>query len=132
MTALSLLFDREAGGAAQNRLLAALPADEFDGLAPHLAETRLDAGRVLHEAEQAIRTVYFPLSGLVSLVTLGPEWHEIDTATIGREGAVGAMAALGSDIAWNRAVVQAPGRALEIAAPRLAELADRSKPLRTA
>src|SRR5215216_90765 len=115
---------------ARNRLLGALAPDDFDLLAPHFVETVLEPGSVLHQSGQAIKRVYFPLSGLVSLVATLPERHAIDTVAIGREGAVGLSAAIGSQIAWNRAVVQLSGRALQMSAGRLADLADRSKPLR--
>ena len=118
--------------AARNRFLGALAPDDFDLVAPHLAETALTPGSLLHDPGQAIKRVCFPCSGLVSLLAILPEGHAIDTVTIGRDGAIGLGAALGSPIPWTRAVVQLPGRALEMPAIRLAELADRSRSLRAA
>ena len=45
---------------------------------------------------------------------------------IGREGAVGMIAGIGSTVALNAAVVQSPGSAVQIAAPRFAKLAQQS------
>jgi len=113
----------------RNRLLAALPAPDLAFLTPHLVETNLDSGTVLQEPGQPIRRVYFPHAGLVSLLGILPEGHAIDTASIGRDGAIGLSAGLGSQIALSRAVVQLPGRAAQIAANRLAEVAARSRPV---
>jgi CRP-like cAMP-binding protein len=116
--------------ASRNGLLAQLPVDDVALLKPHLAEAALDAGGVLHECGQPIRRVYFPSSGLVSLVATVPDGHAIDTAMIGREGAVGLAAGLGCDTARSRAVVMLAGQALYMAAPQFTEIADRSVTLR--
>lgn len=117
-------------GVARNRLLGQLPPEDFDLMVPHLTETALDPGQVLHESGQSIRRVYFPYGGLVSLIATVPEGHAIDTTMVGREGAIGLAAGLGCHNAWSRAVVELPGRAVHMPASRLVELADRSKPLR--
>ena len=118
--------------AARNRFLGALAPDDFDVVVPHLAEMALVPGSLLYDPGQPIKRVCFPCSGLVSLLGILPEGHAIDTVTVGRDGAIGLGAALGSPIPWTRAVVQLPGRALEMPATRLAELADRSRSLRAA
>src|SRR5262245_64611787 len=98
---------------ARNRFLGALPPSDFDLVASHLVETVLQPGALLQEAGEPVKRVSFPCSGLVSLVGMVPEGHVIDTVTIGREGAIGLSAAIGSPVALNRAVVQLPGRALQ-------------------
>src|SRR5215475_14038460 len=133
MTTSALLsLDSKIVTAPRNRFLGALAPDDFDLVVPHLAEAALVPGSLLHEPGQAIKRVCFPCSGLVSLLAILPEGHAIDTVTIGRDGAIGLGAALGSPIPWTRAVVQLPGRALEMPATRVAELADRSRSLRAA
>src|SRR5262245_56854200 len=133
MTTSTLLsLGSESITATRNRFLGALAPDDFDVVVPHLAEMALVPGSLLYEPGQPIKRVYFPCSGLVSLLAILPDGHAIDTVTIGRDGAVGLGAALGSPIPWTRAVVQLPGRALEMPAIRLAELADRSRSLRAA
>jgi CRP-like cAMP-binding protein len=124
------ILDLGFGAIGRNRLLAGLPPAEFDLLAPHITEATLDKGSVLQEPGQAIARVYFPHSGLVSLLGMLPEGHAVDTASIGREGAIGLTAGLGAQTAFSQAVVQLPVRAAHISAPRFAEVAARSKPLR--
>jgi CRP-like cAMP-binding protein len=82
---------------------------------------------VLHEIGQPIHEVYFPRDGLVGLVCPMVDGQAIETASIGRDGAIGVMAALGPRIAHSRAVVHLPGRAAQISAVRLTDIADRSK-----
>lgn len=113
-----------------NHLLNALAPDDFALLAPHLDESLLERGTVLQEPGARIDRVYFPNSGLISLVRNAREDPAIDTATIGCEGAIGLSAGLGSQIALGAAIVLMPGRAAHISPPRLIEAAARSTSLR--
>jgi len=114
----------------RNRLLGALPPEDIGALAPYLAETSMEQGAVLQEPGQPVKRIYFPCSGLVSLVGMLPEGHEIETGVIGREGAIGLMAAMGSQVALTRAVVQLPSLVIHAPAGRVAEVAERSRTLR--
>ena len=95
-----------------NRFLAALGPQDQAFLSPHLRPVTLERGAVLHEPGDAIDQIYFPHSGMVSLVAVMQNGATVETATIGRGGVVGAMAALGSREAAGRAVVQLPGTAM--------------------
>jgi CRP-like cAMP-binding protein len=117
-------------GVEGNRLLAALPAADFELLAPYLDRAPFDQGSVLHEPGQSITHAYFLESGLVSLLAVLPDGHAIDTESIGREGAIGLMAGLGARTAFARAVVQMPGSAAQIPVAHLAGAASRSKAVR--
>src|SRR5262245_60009205 len=97
-----------------NRFLAALPAHDFAPLAPHLRPVPLEHGATLHEAGEDIEQVYFPQSAMVSLVVVMRNGATVETATVGRGGAVGTSAGLGSRCAFGRAVVQLPGLAASI------------------
>ena len=123
----SMIPDLKANVVGRNRLLAALPPADLALLAPHLVEISLETGAVLQEPAQPIKRVYFPHSGLVSLLGILPEGQAIDTASIGRDGAIGLSAGLGAHTALSRAVVQLPGRAAQIAPGRLAEAAAHSR-----
>jgi CRP-like cAMP-binding protein len=118
----------EHGG--RNRLLAALPPDEFSLIAPHLASVNLAKGFVVQEAGGAIEQVYFIHGGIISLQARMPEGQSVEIAAIGREGAIGLMVGMGSRTALSRAVVQMPVSAGRMEAGRFGELAQGSKPLR--
>jgi CRP-like cAMP-binding protein len=114
-------------GAESNRLLAGLPAADLSVLSADLREVALERGTVLHDIGQPISDVYFPRDGLVGLVCPMVDGQAIETASIGRDGAIGVMAALGPRIACSRAIVHLPGRAVQISTARLTDIADRSE-----
>jgi len=118
------------GPAGRNGLLAALPPADLAALAPHLVEGPVERGAVLQETGQPIRRVYFLHSGLVSLLGMLPDGYAVDTAMIGREGAIGLAAGLGSQIGVSQAVVQLAGHASQIMPVRLAEAASERKAVR--
>jgi CRP-like cAMP-binding protein len=97
-----------------NRLLATLDRTDFDLLAPHLCSAPLVQGRVLQEQEAPVEKVYFPVSGVISLISVMEGGEVIETAMVGREGAVGAFGGLGPWNAFTRAAVQLPGLATVI------------------
>jgi CRP-like cAMP-binding protein len=99
--------------------LAALSPADFSLLASNLTEVSLTPlGDVLQEAGEAIKHVYFPQFGMISLLAVMQNGSAVETATVGREGAAGAMSGLGSRIAAHRSVVQIEGSASRIAAAR--------------
>ncbi len=104
-----------------NRLLAALPADTILRLEPQLVMVDLPLGKVLHEAGEAIRHVYFPLDGVISLVQVLESGDSADIAVVGHEGLVGVPVVLGAASGSSRALVQGAGQALRLPAPRLLE-----------
>jgi CRP-like cAMP-binding protein len=114
----------------RNRLLAALPAADFALLEPHLTPRGFDRGAVLQQAGSPIEQVYFPHAGLISLVLAMPDGQNVEIALVGREGAIGLTAGIGSQLALNGAVMQSAGSGAEIAALALAEIAARSSAIR--
>src|SRR5262245_53462459 len=113
-----------------NRFLAALPAHDFGLLAPHLRPVSLEHGAALYEAGRDIEHVYFPQSGMISLVVVMRNGATVETATVGRGGAVGTAAGLGSRSAFGRAVVQLPGMAASIPVSAFQAIANESPTLR--
>jgi CRP-like cAMP-binding protein len=91
---------------AANRLLGMLPADDWQAIKKHLTTVSHDSGTSLQEPGRPMEYVYFPHSGMVSLLTVMKDGRGIETATVGNEGAVGAEAALGVTTAITRGVVQ--------------------------
>jgi CRP-like cAMP-binding protein len=115
-----------------NRLLSALRQSDFSLLAPDLKEVSLKLGVPLHEPGERIEHVYFPQNGMISLLAVMQDGGAVEAATVGREGAVGAMAGLGlgPQNAFSRAVVQAKGDALRIRVPRFQAAILQSAPIR--
>src|SRR6478752_196806 len=104
------------GSPLDNKLLSALPRDQMDLLAPHLTTKQLPQGDVLLEAGEEFDRVYFPHSGMLSLLVVLQDGKAIEVATVGREGVVGAMAGLGLYKSSVRVVIQMPVSVSKIAA----------------
>ena len=105
--------------AVRNRLLAALPPDDFALLAPSLRPVRLDLKQVLHEPERPIAAAYFPESGMVSLIARMEDGAAQEVGLVGREGVVGLAVALGAESVGTEALVQAEGEALRLGTDEL-------------
>jgi CRP-like cAMP-binding protein len=110
------------GGVAKNRLLAHLTTEERDGVAAKLETVSLSRGTVLYEQGSAVPSVYFPLSAVVSLLTILEDGSSVEVATVGHEGLVGLAAYLELERAVVTAVVQLPGEALRIDARQFSTL----------
>jgi CRP-like cAMP-binding protein len=114
-----------------NRLLAALAEEDCALLGPHLRDLPLVQGLVLQEQETPVEQVYFPLSGVISLVSVMKAGEAVETAMIGREGTVGALGGLGPWNAFSRAVVDLPGMALAIPVARFQAAVAKSDRIRS-
>jgi CRP-like cAMP-binding protein len=113
-----------------NRLLAELEHRDFELLAWQLRPFALKQGATVQEQGVPVDTVYFPLSGIVSLVTVMNSGDTVETAMIGREGAIGVFAGLGRWRAFARAIVQVPGIALCAPAAQFQDIVNRNQPIR--
>jgi CRP-like cAMP-binding protein len=118
------------GLAVDNKLLASLPRADFERLLPHLATVLLEQGTVLIEAGDEVDQIYFPHSGMLSLLAVLRDGKAIETATVGREGVVGGMAGLGLYKSLVRTVVQMPMAASKIGATHFRAAAANSDALR--
>jgi CRP-like cAMP-binding protein len=114
----------------QNRLLAALASEDLALFSSHLVPVDLERGRLLYDPGDRIETVYFPLDGVISLMTLMENGAAIESATIGPEGALGLRAAVSPRQSLSRAIVQTPCKALRISASQLHEAWEKSARLR--
>jgi len=119
-----------SAGPLDNKLLAALPRDHFERLLPHLSVVSLQQGVVLSEAGDEVDQIYFPHDGMLSLLAVLRDGKAIETATVGREGVVGAMAGLGLYKSLVRVVVQMPLTCSKIAAPHFRTAVAASETLR--
>lgn len=110
---------RAASPPVKNRLLAALPRQEYRRLARYLEPVSLAFGEVLYEPGARIRHAYFPYGGVISLLTVVGACKAAEVGVVGNEGVVGGSAALGIEVSHLRAVVQGAGTAARITASRL-------------
>lgn len=117
---------------ASNRLLVSLPTAEVALLKPHLKPFAMVQGTLLQEPGDQIGHIYFPLGGMISLLAVMKQGNSVEVATVGREGAVGAMSGFGVRHAFTRAIVQVDGPALRIAAAAFQEAIKKSAILREA
>lgn len=102
----------------RNCLLAALMPRDFEHLQSGLERVPLELGAVLHEPGAQIEHVYFPESGLVSMLAVAYGHHAVEVGLTGREGMIGVPLALGHDSALMGAFVQSGGTALRLSAAR--------------
>ncbi len=95
-----------------NRLLAALPVKEYTRLLPKLEEISLTYTKTIYEQGDIIRRVYFPNSGIISLLSAVEERSLLEVGIVGNEGFVGLPVFLGVKTSSNHAIVQGTGVAL--------------------
>jgi CRP-like cAMP-binding protein len=117
-------------GHLDNQLLASLPRSQFNLLAPQLTTVTLAQGAVTIEVGEEVDQVYFPHNGMFSLLVVMRDGKAIETATVGREGVVGAMAGLGLYKSLVRVVVQLPLTASRIAASQFRKAVAASEAIR--
>lgn len=80
----------------RNRLLSSLAESERQLLAPYLCRVPLGANQYLYRQGHPIDRVYFPESGLVSLVVTMTDGRSVEVGLVGNEGATGAGICNGS------------------------------------
>jgi CRP-like cAMP-binding protein len=97
-----------------NKLLDVLPRDVCARLRPHLNLLELPAGKILYEAGVAQTQMFFPRSGVVSLLFSLESGDTSEIGLIGNEGLIGTALMVDSQSTPTRAVVQAAGQALTL------------------
>jgi len=115
-----------------NVFLASLAPADIASLRPHLKTVELPQGEVLFDVGATIHQVYFPHSGIVSLVVELASGETIESAMIGRESLVGASSGLNGQVSVCKAIVQIAGAASALASKRLRALSDSSITARAA
>ncbi len=116
--------------APQNRLLAALPAEDLARIWLRLEAVEFGLREVLHVPDKPITAVYFPESGWASMMALLVDGSAAEVGIVGFDGMVGVPLLLGSDRAATEAMVQAPGTFLRLGATAFQEEQDRSPAFR--
>jgi len=112
-----------------NRILAALPREEFARLAPHLTIICLKRDEVVYIAGDQIRHVYFPISGLMSLLSTTETGSTVEVAMVGNEGIVGLPVILKNSMIPYEVAVQTETEAYRIKAEDLQEEFDKGQAL---
>jgi len=105
-----------------NRLLDLLEPADFDLLRPHLKRMPLEYRQPLIEPNHPICTVYFPLSGVASLVNTMANGAAAEVGTIGNEGMVGVPVLFRDKLGPTSVYVQVPGETLHMPAAELANV----------
>jgi CRP-like cAMP-binding protein len=116
---------------SSNRVLASLTPADLNWLLPHLRFVDLPQEKVLFEAGGTITGVYFPHEGVVSLVVELASGEMIEAAMIGREGVVGGLSALDSEVSISRTIVQIAGSGSVVGVEHVRHLAEQSVAFRS-
>ena len=114
----------------ENHLLRRLAAADFSRFEPQLKKTRMEQGAILHAAGGAIDQVYFPISGMVSMLTILRSGQAIEIGVVGREGVVGASISAEGSRSFAQAIVQMPGEAWRVGAAPFLKVFEASKNFR--
>ena len=107
-----------------NRLLAALSKKEYRELSPDLEQFPLVFGELIYQRGGVVRHVYFPTSGIVSLLADVEDGGTLEVGIVGREGMAGMSAFMGVKTSPNRVLVQGAGSALRMKATTLQRITE--------
>lgn len=114
----------------KNALLRRFDSADLDRLKPHLRDTVLELRTPLENAGHKIECVYFPCSGLASVVAKKNRGAEAEVGIIGFEGMTGSAFILGDDRATHDCFIQMTSQALVIDASQFKAALDTSETLR--
>jgi CRP-like cAMP-binding protein len=112
-----------------NRLLNSLPRAEYERLRTLFVPVPLPQGKVLWDAGETVRYAYFPVSGMISILSTTREGASIEVGMVGGEGMAGVPGLLSDRVTPYRIMVQLPAHALRISAAVLGEEFRRGGPL---
>lgn len=99
---------------SDNLILAALPPDEYSAIEHLLEPYPLRIRENLQEAGEEPEWVYFPLQGIISILTVLENGMMIEFATVGREGSTGVPVMVGLDHSTITMISQMPGTAMRM------------------
>jgi len=100
----------------QNHILAALPTATYERVLPALEEIILELGQVIYESGGQQDYLFFPTTGIVSLLYVMEDESSAEIAIVGFEGVVGVALFMGGETTPSRAVVQCAGRGYKLKA----------------
>src|ERR1700758_3616640 len=111
-----------AGKPVRNKLLLAIPDEEFRKIRSRLQFVDLPHHFILHQPHQTVRFAHFPNAGLISLVVELKDGRTVEAGLLGNEGASGMPAVLGLSRSPLREIVQIEGDAFRVRVNTLREL----------
>ena len=111
-----------AGKPVRNKLLLAIPDQEFRKIRSRLQFIELPHHLTLHQPHQSVRFAHFPNAGLISLVVELKDGRTVEAGLLGNEGASGMPAVLGLSRSPLREIVQIEGDAFRVRVNTLREL----------
>jgi CRP-like cAMP-binding protein len=114
----------------RNRILSAIPEDHQRLMVAQLQETLLGPSQILYGQGEPLTHVYFPISSVVSLLTVMEDGESVEVATIGNEGMVGLKLFCGISGDSAKAITQSPGLAYRMPTQVFNQLACQ-EPVRT-
>ncbi|WP_372749302.1 Crp/Fnr family transcriptional regulator [Litorivivens sp.] len=94
----------------QNHLLAALPSVVVRRLKPHLGLVCFSAGQMLHESDDLVDMVYFPVDSIVSLLHVMEDGSSAEIALVGNDGVIGLSRIMGGQPSTSQAMVISAGQ----------------------
>jgi CRP-like cAMP-binding protein len=106
----------------KNRFLASLPEKEFELLLPYLKHVHLPEGYTLYGQNDLVKQVYFPLTCVLSAVTIMNDGATVEVSLLGHENVAGSMTVFGEHRARNWTRVLIPGDAFQMPTSTLREL----------
>lgn len=113
----------------QNRLLAALSAEIFDQISPHLELVAMPLGDVLYESGGQLQYVYFPITAIISLHYIMENGATAEIAGVGNEGVLGISLFMGGNTTTSRAAVYTGGHGYRLKARLIIEEFNRGGPM---
>lgn len=93
----------------QNGILAALPKADYQRLLPHLESVSMPLGWTLSESGDHVKHLYFPTSGIISLIYDLENGSSSEVAIVGSEGMVGISIYMGGESMPSSTEVQCAG-----------------------
>lgn len=115
---------------SNNQILAKLPATELSSLTEHVEEISVDLREAFFEDGDTIKHVYFPVTGMASLVTVLEDGTMVEAITIGREGFVGLPVFHGATVSGFKGMCQIEGKFLRITSTEFLEVIKSTPELR--
>jgi CRP-like cAMP-binding protein len=114
----------------KNRLLAAIPSEDFARFFSDLEPVLWPIKHVIREASRPVTHVYFIESGVASILTIMADGSSIEVGMTGPEGMVGIVSLLDPEAVASRVIVQVPGKAVRMPVARCKAVFDENAAVR--